>query len=74
MIDQVGGLVSDKSLTGEEGRGSFQMWQKLAKEYNPYFLRWNSNKNVYETIPVKEFSREMMTSSDENFMVSKKPV
>jgi GNAT superfamily N-acetyltransferase len=72
MIDTVGGLVSDKSLTGEEGKGSFQMWQKLAKDYNPYFLRWKDNR--YQTIPVKEFNREMMTSSDENFMVSKKPV
>jgi hypothetical protein len=76
MIDNIGGLVSDESLTGETGSGSFQMWQKLAKKYNPYFLKWSNTHNRYNIMPVKEFNKEMMEpgSSDEHFMVSKDPI
>lgn len=62
------GIISDATLTGEEGYGSFHTWQSLAKNYNAYIIRSD------DTItPVSNITKDMMGSLRERFMMSKYP-
>jgi predicted GNAT family acetyltransferase len=57
-------LYSDVTLTGEDGYGSFNIWNRLSQQYNAYIY---DGKNY---TPVKEFTRDMMGKYDELFVVS----
>ena len=59
MIDKyMHALASDETLTGETGKGSFDLWVKLGKTY-PYKYLYKSS-NPPRLKQVKEFTRDMM--------------
>jgi hypothetical protein len=75
FIDRYGGLMSDSTLTGESGsKGSFQLWQRLGKEY-PYRYILDKSSDPVSFEPVEAFTREMMGDDEESewthFVVSK---
>jgi hypothetical protein len=48
-------LISDASLTGRGlKKGSFQLWEKLSKKYNPYVLKIGKRSRI---LPVQSFSK-----------------
>jgi hypothetical protein len=60
-------LYSDSSLTGEEGYGSFNIWNKLSRLINYAYLYDERSKTH---TPVKEFTRDMMGDANVLFVVS----
>jgi len=60
-------LYSDTSLTGETGKGSFDVWVKLGKYFNFKYV-YNEEENMLEA--VDEFTRDMMGSENIRFVVS----
>lgn len=72
-IRNYGGIISDKTLSGFDGKGSFQLWQALSKDvrYSCYLLHIENDK-VIKTEPVKEITRDMMGSNKVRFMATKK--
>lgn len=71
LINRFGGIISDKSLTGEKGHGSFQLWQKISKEYPTYI--WKSKETTI--IPIQgEITDKMMGNSKDHFISSKEPI
>jgi len=72
-INRYGGLISDRTLSGADGKGSFNIWQNLAKKYNPYLLTTKQGKS--QITPVKQFDpNSVMDNMDVRLMVSKKPI
>ena len=73
LIDTVGGVVSDASLTGEDGKGgSYILWKRLSKIYNPYIIY---RKPIGVSInPVVDFTLNDMKDSTTRFMVTKEPL
>lgn len=77
MIDYTNGLTSDDALTGEEGYGSFDIWQSLGKQYYAYLIEkdftggYLSGFNIWER---NGFKREDMNDQHTSFMVSKNPI
>jgi GNAT superfamily N-acetyltransferase len=72
VIDIFGAIMSGYSLTGEEGRGSFQLWTKLGISYPYKYIVSNiASKNDIKIKQVHDFTRENMTNSREYFIVSK---
>lgn len=68
MIDKyMHTLSSDNTLTGETGKGSFDLWAKLGKIY-PYKYIYNENND--KLTPVDGFNRDMMNYDNEHFVVS----
>lgn len=59
-------LFSDSTLTGDTGKGSFQLWQKLGKMYNSYIYVEDKQK----LIEVDGFDRDDMLDAYESFVVS----
>jgi hypothetical protein len=71
IVDRFGGVISDRSLSGAEGKGSFQLWQKLAQQYPAYLLM--SDKGKVTKQKVKEFDpKQVMGLPNIRLMVSKK--
>jgi hypothetical protein len=66
-----GALYSDNYLTGETGKGSFDVWAKLGR-YFPHKYLYSPENRKYKEIP--EFTREMMGNPDILFVVSPKPI
>jgi uncharacterized protein YeeX (DUF496 family) len=62
-------LYSDTSLTGEVGKGSFDIWVKLGK-YFPFKYVYDEEGNMLEA--VDGFTREMMGDENIRFVVSTK--
>jgi GNAT superfamily N-acetyltransferase len=67
IIEKIGTLMSDDTLTGSEGGGSFRMWQKLSEEYNVY---------VYDTsqdtlTKISNITPDLMTKETTRFVASK---
>jgi len=60
-------LYSDTSLTGETGKGSFDVWVKLGKYFQFKYV-YNEEENMLEA--VDEFTREMMGDENHRFVVS----
>jgi len=60
-------LMSDETLTGETGKGSFDLWVKLGKRY-PYKYIYNTSSRRYRK--VEGFTRDMMEDEVERFIVS----
>lgn len=72
-VEKYGGLVSDRTLSGAEGKGSFNIWQNLSKKYIPYLLITRQGKSQIK--PVKEFDPKVVMGDDSiRLMVSKKPI
>ena len=72
-VEKYGGLVSDRTLSGAEGKGSFNIWQNLSKKYNPYLLITNQGKRQIK--PVKQFDPNVVMGDDSiRLVVSKKPI
>lgn len=69
VISKYKGVISDATLTGEKGAGSFQVWQSLAKRYKTYLIDTMNGK----VTPVKGFEKTMMGNHAERFMVSLHP-
>lgn len=69
VINKYKGLISDATLTGEFGPGSFQTWESLGKKYKPYMI----NTMNGEAKPVAGFDKKMMGNHAERFMVSQHP-
>jgi hypothetical protein len=68
MIDKyMHTLSSDDTLTGENGKGSFDLWVKLGKRY-PYKYIYNNSSRRYKR--VEGFTRDMMGYEGESFVVS----
>jgi GNAT superfamily N-acetyltransferase len=63
-IKYLGGLVSDAKLTGEQGHGSFNIWQSLGKELYTYII--DDNNEPHE---VGQFDKSMMRDENTRFMV-----
>lgn len=71
IVNKFGGVISDKSLSGSTGKGSFQLWQKLANKYPAYMIA--TNKGKLTTQPVKQFDQNtVMGNGNIRLMVSKK--
>jgi hypothetical protein len=64
-------LYSDSYLTGETGKGSFDVWVRLGKYFPHKYLYDRINKKYKE---VDGFTRDMMGNPDISFVVSTKPV
>lgn len=60
-------LYSDVTLTGEEGKGSFDVWVKLGKYFNYKYI-YNIEEDMLEA--VDGFTREMMGDENIRFVVS----
>jgi GNAT superfamily N-acetyltransferase len=60
-------LYSDNHLTGEEGKGSFDIWAKLGRTF-PYKYVYDGIEDIAEE--VDGFTRDMMGDSDKLFVVS----
>lgn len=60
-------LYSDTSLTGEEGKGSFDLWVKLGRHF-PYRYIYSINDDMIEE--VNEFNRDMMNDDNTRFVVA----
>jgi GNAT superfamily N-acetyltransferase len=60
-------LYSDNHLTGEEGKGSFDIWAKLGRTF-PHKYVYDSIDDIAEE--VDGFTRDMMGDSDKLFIVS----
>jgi GNAT superfamily N-acetyltransferase len=60
-------LYSDNHLTGEVGKGSFDVWAKLGRTF-PYKYVYDSIEDIAEE--VDGFTRDMMGDSDKLFVVS----
>jgi hypothetical protein len=60
-------LMSDATLTGETGKGSFDLWMKLGKKY-PYKYIYNTSN--YRRTQVSDFTRDMMGNEKNRFVVS----
>jgi GNAT superfamily N-acetyltransferase len=75
MIKQYGGIISDKTLTGEDGiGGSFKVWEKLGSLYpnNSYVIwmnQWNDDFMKDRVTKVNSFTRDMMDKRSERFMI-----
>lgn len=68
MIDKyMHTLMSDETLTGETGKGSFDIWVKLGKKY-PFKYIYNTSSRRYRQ--VQEFTRDMMDDEVKRFVVS----
>lgn len=68
MIDKyMHTLSSDNTLTGETGKGSFDLWVKLGKIY---LYKYIYNENNNKLTPVDGFTRDMMQYDNEHFVVS----
>lgn len=69
LMSAYGGIISDKTLTGETGAGSFNIWERLGNKYHSYILYKG------QLTPVQGFHREDMEDNDDNadkrFVVSK---
>ncbi len=60
-------LYSDNHLTGEVGKGSFDVWAKLGRVF-PYKYVYDSIEDIAEE--VDGFTRDMMGDEDKLFVVS----
>jgi hypothetical protein len=60
-------LYSDYSLTGEVGKGSFDLWVKLGKVF-PHKYIYNGEEDIAEE--VDGFTRDMMGDDNIRFVVS----
>lgn len=69
IVRRYKGLISDATLTGKEGVGSFQVWQSLSKKYNPYIF----NRETGFITPSKPFTSVNMKSHEERLMVTRYP-
>jgi GNAT superfamily N-acetyltransferase len=63
------GIISDATLTGEDGYGSFQVWQSLNKKYKTYIV--NTVNGIINPLPI--ITREHMGDHNERFMVTLHP-
>jgi GNAT superfamily N-acetyltransferase/ribosomal protein S18 acetylase RimI-like enzyme len=68
IIKMYKGVISDATLTGEEGYGSFHTWQSLAKSYNAYIVGVND-----VVTPRNGFTKDAMGSHHERFMATQYP-
>lgn len=71
LISKTGGVISDNSLTGEVGAGSFDIWHYLSKNYHAYVIKTGKKPTISA---VNTISRDMMGDSSELFMVTKEPL
>lgn len=69
VINKYKGVISDATLTGEVGNGSFQVWQSLAKRYKTYLI----NSMTGKVWPVDGFGKHAMGDHEERFMVTLHP-
>ena len=69
VINMYGGIISDATLTGEEGYGSFQVWQSLGKKYTLYMV----NTDTGEVNPLQNISKSSMGRHDERYLATSKP-
>lgn len=69
LMSQFGGIISDTTLSGEEGHGSFNIWERLGNKYHAYILFNDKLKEV------PKFHREDLEDADDNsskrFVVSR---
>lgn len=72
LIDYYKGIISDETLTGEEGHGSFQSWQKISKNYPTYI--WKSKETAIIPLDGEIISDSMMKNKTDHFMAAKKPI
>jgi len=73
IIDRFNGIVSDKSLSGADGKGSFNIWQNLAKTYIPYIA--SRSKMKTQLTKVNGFDpKEVMNDPNTRLVISKKPL
>lgn len=72
-LKRFGGIVSDTSLSGFNGKGSFNIWAKLSKDYIPYIAsRQNKRTKLFR---VKKFKREeVMGDPNTRLVISLKPL
>jgi GNAT superfamily N-acetyltransferase/predicted acetyltransferase len=74
FVDEVGGVISDATLTIGDKGGSFSVWQKLSKMYNAYFVSRDeeTRKPIYNK--VDQFTDDMLGDPNERFLVTVKPL
>lgn len=65
LMSQYGGFKSDTTLSGEEGHGSYDIWDKLGKKYHAY-LYDEENRTVKE---VPKFTRDMLSKKGRNSLL-----
>lgn len=74
LMAKYGGLKSDTTLTGQEGKGSFDIWEKLGDSYNSYL--YDEDKKKIKAVP--KFTRRMMVNKGRNayirFLVTLAPL
>jgi hypothetical protein len=68
MIDYLGGLVSDNTLTGDKSIGSYHTWKSLSKYYNSYLIPDDECSNDIKEVGI--FTKKMCKSAETRFMVS----
>lgn len=74
LMTNYGGMKSDTTLTGESGKGSFDIWEKLGNKYNSYL--YDEDKGKIKQVP--NFTRKMMVNKGRNayirFLVTVAPL
>jgi GNAT superfamily N-acetyltransferase len=70
IIKKYKGLISDSTLTGEEGYGSFQVWQSLAKTYKNIYM---IDLNTTLVKPITAIDKSLMGKKHERFMLTVYP-
>jgi len=72
LMDTYSGLISDTSLTGESGTGSYDIWERMGGTYNAYLYFGDKLKRV------PKFNRNMLKKNNKNaetrFVVSKEEI
>jgi GNAT superfamily N-acetyltransferase len=74
LISSYGGCLSDRVLTGDSAKGSFNIWERLAKKYNAYYVGKTLVKGEFHIYKVDSFIRDMMHSPNDRFLVTLKPL
>lgn len=72
-INHFGGLVSDTSLTGSDGKGSTKIWEKLSRKYYAYLVSYDSKSKIFDHEDIEEITPKYMGSPYERYMVTVKP-
>lgn len=67
LIEESGHLSSSNHLSGKEGNGSFDIWEKLSTIYHSYIY----DRQLDTLTPVKRFTRKDMKDEYTYFIVSK---
>lgn len=69
VINKYNCLMSGGTLTGENDKGSFHMWQRM-KDINKYIARRDPN-GKWSFVKVNEFSKDDMTDEYTRFFICK---